>query len=708
MNAIWVFKILRQFFATIDKVVYWLLEQLTFLFDSLAKVRLFETGTINAFAERIYFFIAIIMLFKVSISIVQYIINPDNFYNNEKGMGKLIQSILLCLVLLVSVKYIFEVSYSFQKKVIDTNIIPRLILGTDIGNGNGIGFNQNAQNKKNLPFNILLPFVQFNTNISGIKYENGDYYCGGHESGWHERFVQEGLEREVNTSFATCLSNMTTSSSNTLILPGTINCVATPWLCGVGGAYFTAYNASDYSELLNIVDAQTKNDQFLFDYKILISTAAGIFAVIMYLNFCLDLGIRTIKYGFLQLIAPIPIISMIDPKSSKGGMMGKWAKQCISTYLGLFIRIFAVNFAILILGILTQTKDTILSNNNFANLVIIFSALMFAKELPKLISDLSGIDLSGNFKLNPLSRIPIAGKLATNAMKGSARAVGSLVGHTVGAANHLGFTALSAGTATLGSLGQAVFGAARGQGWNYNSDRIKRELKLGGDKMRNSAIGAANGFISNMGAIVGAKPKGIPTGSDRKLNANQEYKKLEKQLNYGRKIEDKIEQMRVDAMHNGSELTDEQINNAIYTNADFANDVTDVQTAKREMLAAKSRQDELLARANAGDISATAELSSASKAYADAETRYSSRKAILEKKGSQAKYAADYQRYEARKAYKDAYPTDGGNSSAVSEQYMSDFFTSERPSIESNNQPVGSMGAVTPPSRNGNKKNNNP
>lgn len=41
------------------------------------------------------------MIFKVSFSIIKYIINPDTFSDKEKGMGKVIQNVILVLVSLV-------------------------------------------------------------------------------------------------------------------------------------------------------------------------------------------------------------------------------------------------------------------------------------------------------------------------------------------------------------------------------------------------------------------------------------------------------------------------------------------------------------------------------------------------------------------------------------------------------------------------------
>lgn len=719
MNFTWLWDIFRTILSLIDTLVYWLIELLISLFDQLANVRLFSDDVLKVFASRIYFLVSIVMVFKVSFSIIQYIINPDSISDNERGMGKIIQSVLLSLVCLVGVNYVFNFAYDLQNTILKSHVIEKLILGID----EGLTVNQQADVKSKIPYNLLTSFVRPNVNevnLFGYDSDIGTYYCvtdisyRNNKDQWIYMYKYDSTSSTVddetnyvltnyNEQFGNCIENGAgNNSSNNRTFKTKDGEISGK----TGKMYNYATQTNNYDLLLKLVNDKYKSETYIFEYKFIISTVAGVFVGIMYLNFCIDLAVRVSKFGFLQLIAPIPILSMIDPKSAKNGMMSKWVKNCINTYLGLFIRIAAVSFVVFIVNIIFTTNITDsrsgMEVGSFIKIVILFGGLLFAKEIPKLITDLTGIDMKGDFKMNPFSRIPVAGKAIT----GTAKAAGSLVGGAIGAAGHLGFAGLSAGAAALGSVGQAAFGAARGQGWNFNSDRIAREWKLGRDRILNSSIGGVNGALSNMGSIVGAKPKGIPTGSDRTKSANQEYREMQKKYNQGQKIEEQVAKMRAEAGQKGEELTDEQINNAIYTNSDFASDVTGVQSAKKEMISAENRYNELTARSNAGDMVATAELASASKNLADAKSRYNTRKEMLDKKGAQAKYASDYRRYEARKAYKDASDSTS-NDNGPTDTYMRDYFSSsERPSVSSNQQPAGSMGSVTPPSRGGNGNNN--
>lgn len=468
MSNTWVFEILRNFLASIDKIVYWVLEHLVTLFDSLASFQLFNTDIVELFAQRIYFLISIIMIMKISFSIIKYIINPDEFGNQERGMGKVIQNVIISLCLLVSVQWIFEKSYELQDKIVESNIIPKVILGVEMDDNasenNGIGSERQEHLKKIIPFKLLSPFVTFNVNGStGITYSNGDYYCGG-----KARF--EGGTNTVTDEFMKCVSERALDNTKIQVYHNGVpmDCTNDENLCKTGGLYQNAYANYDYNLLLEIVAHKTTNDVFIMDYKFLISTVVGIFALVMYFNFCLDLGIRIVKFGFFQLVAPIPILSMIDPKSSKGGMFSKWVKQCFNTYIGLFIRIAAVNFVIFIIEILT--RPDVLSNlqdanqsSPFAMIVIIFGALMFAKELPQLVSDLTGIDLKGNFNMNPFKRIPglnVANKLGGAALTGAIGGIGGAVAAGIATGKNGKNVGSIIGSSMMG-LGRGMFGGMK-------------------------------------------------------------------------------------------------------------------------------------------------------------------------------------------------------------------------------------------------------
>lgn len=479
----WISDIFRTLLSLFDRVVYWFIELLVSLFDQLANVRIFDDTTIGAFSRRIFFLISILMIFKVSFSIIKYIINPDTFTDNEKGMGKVIQSVILVLVSLACIQSVFKVAYGLQKSLLDSQIIEQLILGVPIEDKKKtknedktevISAEQQIASKKRIPFYLLSAFIKPNaTEVKEFSLKEGMYICTpteGVDLSEQPMYdtTEDGVATNYRTGFGTCITSISKEQKRDYTIekedgtPDTLKGYT-------GEIYNAAQNLYSYSLLLDLINDKykTKHDIYLFEYQYIVSTAAGIFFVIMYLNFCIDLAIRSVKFGFLQLIAPIPIISMIDPKSSKGGMMSKWVQTCISTYLGLFIRIAVVNFAIFIITLIFTNKITVSGGEPgiFMKVVILFGAIMFAKEAPKLINDLTGGKLSGDFKMNPLKRIPgINGALKMGSKIGGAALTGAIggIGGGIAAGMAMGANANAGAGKVAGSTVMGMFRGAFG------------------------------------------------------------------------------------------------------------------------------------------------------------------------------------------------------------------------------------------------------
>ena len=188
----------------------------------------------------------------------------------------------------------------------------------------------------------------------------------------------------------------------------------------------------------NLLHAKDTNDEFIMSYTPLISTIAGVVIALILITFCFDIAVRSIKLGFLQMIAPIPIISRVDPKSGKDGMFSKWLKECTKTYLDLFIRLLAIYFAVFVITNISLKSTNVITGSTqnidgWVKVFIILGALLFAKALPQLIQDLTGFKMDGKFTINPMNKlrqVPIAGAAVTTA---TAMAGGAITGGLAGA-----------------------------------------------------------------------------------------------------------------------------------------------------------------------------------------------------------------------------------------------------------------------------------
>ena len=150
------------------------------------------------------------------------------------------------------------------------------------------------------------------------------------------------------------------------------------------------------------ITSQT-SEGFVLNYLFIFSSVVGVITALMIFNFCLDIAKRSVTLYFYQLIAPLPIIANVIPGKGED-VFKKWYKACLSTYLDLFIRLIAFFFAIYIISIMYDSLGDVISGHKIIGLFIILGALMFAKELPQIIQDITGIKLGG-LTLNPLKKI---------------------------------------------------------------------------------------------------------------------------------------------------------------------------------------------------------------------------------------------------------------------------------------------------------------
>lgn len=440
----WLTDIFRSFFFFIDGIIYKFIDTVYSLFLEIANTSIFTEDMINEFAGKVYALVGIFMLFKVSFSLLTYIINPDEFADKSKGMGKLIKNIITSLMLFILVPIIFREAMDIQRIILKDDIIPRI----------------------------------FSTSTSAdISVSSQD--------------PSMGSEMAVITFKA---------------------------FYEIDGNY-------DLQGIFNTdVNQRDSSDNYIVKYTYLISSAVGVVLLLILISFCFDIAVRSVKLGFLRLIAPVPIMTRIDPKKGSE-LFNKWIKTCTSTYLDLFMRLAAIFFAIYIIKAVTTSAGFVdavtgdpIEVSTFAIVFIILGALMFAKQLPKLIEDLLGIKLSGNFSLNPVKKLREV-PLASAALGGAAGAVAGSIG-SFQAHKDLDHNLLHAG---FGALGGIFSGFARGAGAGLKDDGKGRFLS--------GSLGAARKGAQNIykreGTTFGGRTlAGIQQG----LGLNTDADELDEQI----------------------------------------------------------------------------------------------------------------------------------------------------------------------------------
>ena len=328
--------IIYHLFALIDSIIYGLASSLFRIIFDLANTPFFKDEQILTVANRVYIVVGVLMLFKLVISAVQYLINPEVFDDKEKGLGGVLKKTAISIGLIVVIPTIFQFLMAVQGPIIKT--LPSVILGTNPServDDTSIGFD--------LSFQVLSAFVVPNpgkggsvSNVSGEIHDLWSFNAYVHKNCPTSIFQLGSME----------------------------NCV--------------------------------------YNYKIILSTICGGFLCYVLLSMVLDIAIRTIKMGIVQILAPIPISSYMFSKDS----LNKFIKTASTVYFDLFIRMGIVYFIIFALQQMFAENGAIRILNGagagvgntgdgfrtiVVNIAIIFGLLMFAKNAPKFISELLGL-----------------------------------------------------------------------------------------------------------------------------------------------------------------------------------------------------------------------------------------------------------------------------------------------------------------------------
>lgn len=275
--------------------------------------------------------------------------------DKEQGVGNVLRRVVISLLLIVLVPSIFSLAMQIQQYVVV--IIPKAILGTSAGS------------------------------IESDSDQNEFMSTGGRIMAFYTY---------------TAFFKYSTPECNDGSIYGTGNDPMAVLVYDVGSAV---------SHIKDPCLSSTGYDGYKYDYGFPLSTIVGIFLIISLVNIAVAVAIRAIKLGICEFIAPIPIASYIDPKTSKQAF-DNWVSISIKTYLDLFSRLIILFFTVFIFITITsdETLNTITANlggdttrKSLVIAALIVGLLQFAKQAPKFISDMLGVkegfgDIGGMFK----------------------------------------------------------------------------------------------------------------------------------------------------------------------------------------------------------------------------------------------------------------------------------------------------------------------
>lgn len=457
---------------------------------------------LNNISANVYVLVGVFMLFRIGVSLLNYLVDPSKLDDKKVGGGQLVTHILISIVLLLSLNFVFKWTNDLQTILLERDGILYKIISTgnaEMSKLNDLQLintqevsvvskkykdNENICNntatikaalKEHIINNIregcftkkytraeaekLVNSVPITYNSSGreltgisgsidetslkglntkvsVKYKNQvgqsvsgvkpnfhltnatcyfnfplsrdysdnsldsisgfhvEYYCDSSKSDEVEKSI-EGIENKKeqqirkdqgkydNSSIEESGFEFATITLSTFMSPSD----------EVDDTILKQYSGEKSSDWWadRIEDEEKSSSGITYSMDWLLAIICGLAIIVVLLAIMIEVVVRNLKLVFLQAIAPIPVISYMNPNDK---MLGTWVKQYVGVYFGLFLQLLAI----LIVPDLMVNLLKSITGGFILKIIIIAGCLLFTKEAPKFISKLLGLEsISGTF-----------------------------------------------------------------------------------------------------------------------------------------------------------------------------------------------------------------------------------------------------------------------------------------------------------------------
>lgn len=390
---------LRTLSGNIAAKLYGYIVDLYNVFMYIARAEILEEEFIQGIYNKVGIILGIFMIFKLIFSLITSLVDPNKFNDEKKGFSNIIKRSVISIVLLGITPSIFDIAFDFQQMIVGTdnntdNIIYKFIVGSAPSNdAESFGHIIAAE--------LYFGFYTENDGLTlndGVTIEYPD--SGGIEITRHDyKYLKDSI----------------------------IN----------GKMQFE--ETVDYLSL-------TSGSRYVIKWDEIFAIGMAIIMIWILISYCIQIATRVIQLAYLQLIAPVPILSYIsDPE----GAFKKWTNQCVTTYMDLFIRLAIIYFIITVCTQILEAVDNVdsvlysstgLAENSptmfWVRLYLIIGLLMFGKKVPELLKDLfpnmGGGAASFGFGFTKPKDVPGYGFAKGAAAFGSGLAIGGIAGMASG------------------------------------------------------------------------------------------------------------------------------------------------------------------------------------------------------------------------------------------------------------------------------------
>ena len=438
----------RWIVGSIDYFIYSIIEFITQGIFDLSSLRV-HIGIIDSFRNRIYAILGVIMLFKLTISFFQLMFDPEKLLDSKKGIKKIFANVFIVIVVIMLLPTTFNVLYRAQKVFLP--VLPRILFAEEKTTNN-----VDETVKKNSSQMSIILLKSFFT-----------------------------PRRDANNNYASIDGSKEIESLK---------------------EFSEKINESDNSGFLGF------GSHYRYEYKWPLSTIVGAIAVFLLFSITLKVAIRVFKMIILEMIAPIPVISLLDTSDKKESAFSTWLQTLISTFLDIFLSLGTIYIVLYFINALSTDKLFIdygaaegLKEDPmrlmYLKVILILGLLKFAKDLPSFIKGVIGI------KDNDKDLAATIGGVVGGVTGTALGAVGGLVG----------------GRSLTGALSGAVAGARTGYANGQKGGSTMAETyRAGGTLATQIRTGNKDAKMRSLTDLIQDKATGLQkAGIDRKYNATQ-------------------------------------------------------------------------------------------------------------------------------------------------------------------------------------------
>lgn len=300
---------------------------------------------IQGLLHRITLLAGIYALFKLSLLMISYMIEPSKIKNAEKAGLDIAKNTFIAIILLGTSSFIFGKLGEFQSLIIEENVIENIVYGVssessgpDIGNAG----EENDIKSRKFVNNVWLLFLNEKASSTDIS--------------------------------STCQEAYNNVKSGEAEIKALVNCT---------------YKYYSYFPIAPFI--------------------IGILLIYYFIMACLEMATRLIKLLVLEVIFPIPVIMSIDPgsKNKLKNFYNAYLPIYLQVFIRIITFYLAFSIASLVLANASELMDlgTGQEIGLILKIIIIIGVFQGMKELPKLIENAIGVKLNGGGNAKPFGQV---------------------------------------------------------------------------------------------------------------------------------------------------------------------------------------------------------------------------------------------------------------------------------------------------------------